>query len=145
MANERAVEILNRLLLAEYESLVPRLAEADPYVSLSSAEDRARIAGIGEDVKAHVRDLVQMILKLRGSPAPRRFATDSGGVHYVKLSSLMPAIMANLRELISTYESASGATGVPDADMLIGAILDNYRRHFAILEKMHANPALQTR
>jgi len=143
MANERAVEILNRLLAAEYESIVPRLAEADPYVSLASSEDDAEIRGIGSDVKAHQRDLVQMIVKLRGAPMPPRYSTASGGVHYVRLSHLMPSVITNIRQLISIYESAAGATGHPDANLLVGAILDNYRRHLATLEKIHANPALQ--
>ena len=139
MANERAVEILNRLLLAEYESVAPRLAQADPYVSLPSSEDRAVVANMLRDVASHERELTGMILSLRGSPVTRRFSTDSGGMHYVRLSHLMPSVLANMKQLISLYESALGATGSREADALVSRILDNYRRHFAGLERLHAN------
>jgi hypothetical protein len=145
MANERAVEILNRLLLAEYESVAPRLAQADPYVSLPSSEDRAVVANMLRDVTTHERDLTGMILSLRGAPVTRRFSTDSGAMHYVRLSTLMPSVLANMRQLISLYESAAGTTGSREADGMISRILDNYRRHYAALEKLHANLAATAR
>lgn len=141
MANEQAVNVLNRLLRAEYESLVPRLREADPFVSMESADDRRVIAGILRDVESHERDLSEMILRLRGAPASPRYSTDSGAIHYVTLAHLMPQILANLRQLIALYESSAGTTGDREADGLVSRILDNYRRGHAGLEKLHANLA----
>ncbi|MBK8267319.1 MAG: hypothetical protein IPK83_03060 [Planctomycetes bacterium] len=143
MANERAIEVLNRLLAAEFESVAPRLAQADPYVSLPSSDDQAVVANMLRDVTTHERELTQMILSLRGAPVTRRFATDSGGMHYVRLSHLMPSVLANIKQLISLYESSAGTTGSREADGLISRILDNYRRHFAGLEELHANLAAE--
>ena len=134
--------MLNRVLAAEYESLLPRLKESDPWVSLNSADDGAELIATVRDAESNVRELNEMILDLRGAPVSRRAATASSSVHYVNLSYLMPAILADLRRLISIYESAAGTTGHRQADALLSRILENYRRHLAALDKIHPNQAL---
>ncbi len=144
MSNEQAVVVLNRLLAAEFESVVPRLAQAGPYVSLSTTNDRAEIDAILRDIQTHKRELTELILKLRGSPAPRRYATDTGGMHYVKLSHLMYEVIAGLRELIALYESSAGTTNNSEADALISRILDRYRKHLSTLDRIHGAPVSKT-
>lgn len=140
MSEQYDVDVLNRLLAAEYESLVPRLAQSDPFVSMPTAGDRAMLERMAKNARAHERDLIELILRLRGAPVPRRFATRSGGVHYVGLSHLIPALIEDLRRLVATYESA-GMTGAAEADTLIGRIGAEHRRHLSTLESMHGNLA----
>lgn len=140
MPDQSSIDILNRLLAAEYESLVPRLAQADPFVSMPAAGDRAMLVRMAADSRAHERGLIELIIRLRGAPVPRRFAMQSGGVHYVGLSHLIPALIEDLRRLVAAYESV-GTSGVAEADALIGRFLDEHRRHLSILETMHGNLA----
>jgi len=143
MSHQNAVDALNDLLAAEYESLIPRLAQADPYVSWPAADDRALIEQMLADVEAHKRDLTQLILKLRGSPVPPRYSTETGGLHYVQLSYLMPAVIQSVREMIAAYESA-GPTGSAEADALNARHLADYRRYLTHLEKLHGGTEMVT-
>ncbi len=135
---ERALDTLNRLLEAEHGNLIQRLAEAGPFVNWGAAEDKALIQRMIAAVRRHQGELADMILKLRGSPPPLTYPTDLGGVNFLKLSFLIPRVIAGVRELVRTYES-SGTTGHPDADALIARILDDHRGHLAALERRHAN------
>lgn len=140
---DHAVDTLNRLLDAESSSLVHRLGESNPFVTWPAAADRAIVERIVADVRRHQQELVDMIISLRGAPVPPRYATAMGGVHYLKLSFLMPQVIASERQLVQAYESA-GSTGRPQADALIARILTDHKRHLAELEKLHANLAQPT-
>ncbi len=137
---DNAVDILNELLEAECGNLIHRLGESNPYVSRSAAVDHAVVERMRADVERHRRELIDMILSLRGSPAPPSYPTALGGVHYLKLTFLMPQVIASVRGLVRTYESV-GSTGRPQADALIGRILADHKRHLAELEKLHSNIA----
>lgn len=140
MSNQSAVDTLNALLGAEFASLIPRLGEASPFVTWPAAEDQALLRRMITDAQTHQRDLTQLILKLRGSPNPPRFSSEAGGVHYVKLSYLMPEVIEGVRRLIAAYESA-GSTGSAEADSLIARQLADYQRHLAALERLHTGGA----
>jgi hypothetical protein len=134
MADERAIEILNRLLDAEQASFIQRLGEACPFVS---AAEVATWAVVGELAAASARrqgELTQVILELRGSPVPPRRSADTTSIHYVKLSFLMPKIIAALRDLIGEYASA-GRTGYAEADAVIAGGVAEYKRYLAEISK----------
>ena len=135
---ERAVQSLNRLLAAEYGNLIQRLAEADPFVSGQSAADHAEVQRMLEDIKRHQRELAQMIIRLRGAPVAPSYPTSLGGVHYLKLSYLMPQVIAGVRDLVRLYEQA-GTTGDDEADALVARILGDHQRHLATLQRLHSN------
>lgn len=135
---ERAIDTLNRLLAAEYGNLARRLSEADPYVTWPAAEDRAAIQRILADVDRHVAGLARRIIDLRGAPVPPTYPTASGGVHYLKLSFLMPQVIADVKDLVRLYES-TGTTGDREADALLVRNLEDHRRHLAELQRLHAN------
>lgn len=137
-SNATVVETLNRLLRAEYESPIPRLAEAAPFVNWPAAADRARIEPMLKDARSHEQALTELILKLRGAPAPPRYETRTGGMHYVDLVHLMPGIIDGLRRLIRAYESV-GITGNAEADALIANNLSTYQHHLANLVRTHTN------
>lgn len=138
-----AVDTLNDLLGAEFASLIPRLGEAAPFVTWPAAEDQALLCRMLADSQTHQRELTQLILKLRGSPNPPRYDVDTGGLHYVKLSHLVPEVIESLRRLIATYESA-GATGSADADTLIARHFKTYQQHLVRLEELHTGGAATT-
>lgn len=134
----QAVNVLDDLLAAERASLLQRLGESGPFVSWSATEDHALVRQMLADEHEHVRDLVEGILKLRGSPSPAVVPTDTGGVHYLQLAFLMPQVIADKRRLVKKYESAPP----PDdrlAEALVSRILQTHRRHLAELEKLHVN------
>ena len=138
-----AVDTLNDLLAAEFVSLIPRLGEASPFVTWPAAEDQALLRRMLADSQSHQRELTQLILALRGSPNPPRYDVDTGGLHYVKLSHLVPEVIESLRRLITTYESA-GSTGSAEADTLVARNLKTYQQHLAHLEKLHTPAAATT-
>ena len=138
--NKTAVDKLNRLLAAEYASLVHRLAEADPYVAWTSADDRALVERMAADEKAHIQALSDLIFDLRGAPVPPSYPTEVSGIHYLQLDYLMPQIIAGKRRLVAAYEAA-GATGDARADGLVRRHLADHQRHLSELLKLHSNLA----
>ncbi|MEK6643648.1 MAG: hypothetical protein AABZ08_07035 [Planctomycetota bacterium] len=140
MANESTITKLNSLLKAEYGCLVHRLGECTPFVTWPAADDRAVVQQMLADAKSHQHDLINLILKLRGSPVPPAYPTYVGGVHYLNLSYLMPQVIAGLRGLVRLYEQG-GPTGHTESDALASRILSDHKRHLAELERMHSNLA----
>jgi hypothetical protein len=92
------------------------------------------------DSEAHRRGLAELILKLRGAPVSPRRGIESSGIHYVKLTHLVPHILAGLRELVAAYDTA-GNFANPDALTLIARNRENYRSALAELEERHAHLA----
>jgi len=137
---KNAVDTLNDLLEEECRSLIPRLGEAAPFVTLQAADDQALIRRMLADAQTHQRELTQLILSLRGAPNPPRYDAETGGLHYVKLSYLIPEVIDSVRRLIAAYESA-GPTGSTEADALIARHLKAYQQHLAHLEKLHTGGA----
>jgi hypothetical protein len=140
MANEQSITKLNTLLAAEYGCLVHRLGECTPFVTWPAAEDRTVVQQMLADAKRHQHDLINLILKLRGSPVPPAYPTYVGGVHYLNLSYLVPQVIAGLRGLVQLYERIS-PTGHPESDALASRILSDHKRHLAELERLHSNLA----
>ena len=138
MASERVVDTLNNLLAAEYASILPRLRQSDPFVSLSAAADRTEAQGLMQDNQRHEGELSNLIMDLRGAPVPPAYDIDTTGYHYVTLEYLVPQIIQSVQSLIASYTSA-GSTGHAKADALISRNLDDYQRRLKSLEKMHSN------
>ena len=86
----------------------------------------------------HERALVDLVMDLRGAPAPVAYDIDTTSYHYVTLEYLMPQIIQSVRTLIATY-NAAGTTGLRRADALISQHVIDYNARLKALEKMHAN------
>jgi bacterioferritin (cytochrome b1) len=137
MSNEAAINTLNRLLDAEHASFAQRLGEASPFVDDSQTAAGALVDRMVAATQDHQHQLSETILALRGAPALRRRMGDSGSMHYLELSFLLPKAIAAQRDLIRVYESA-GRTGDSTADELIGRILATHQAHLAELEALRA-------
>ena len=92
---------------------------------------------IRNEVRHLRRELVELILQLRGSPVTPRRSTTSSDMHYVELSHLLPRLVANVGGLVETYEAA-GVCGNAEADALLARILADHRCHLAELEELQA-------
>ncbi|HPF38490.1 MAG TPA: hypothetical protein P5081_14380 [Phycisphaerae bacterium] len=138
MAAHSVIDTLNTLLAAEYASILPRLRQTDPFVTLDAAEDRETAYGLVQDSERHERALVDLVMDLRGAPAPVAYDIDTTSYHYVTLEYLMPQIIQSVRTLIATY-NAAGTTGLRRADALISQHVIDYDARLKALEKMHAN------
>ncbi|MCB9852040.1 MAG: hypothetical protein H6819_03005 [Phycisphaerales bacterium] len=138
MSSQRVVETLNQLLAAEYASILPRLRQSDPFVSLAAAEDRDTAYGLVQDSERHEKALTDLIMSLRGAPVPVSYDIDTTSYHYVTLEYLMPQIIQGVQSLIAAYSSA-GSTNQREADALIARHLGDYQSRLASLEKMHSN------
>ena len=128
-----AVAILNRLLHAEHCGVVNRLRDAGSFTSRATAKERQIIDRMLADEVEHERGLSEAILSLRGTPDPGPAPIESGELHFLTLSLLLPRILASKAELIRIYESA-GSTGVPRVDAMIKGFLENHRRHLQDLQ-----------
>lgn len=142
MANEHAIDTLNALLAAEYASILPRLRQSDPFVSLSATDDRVTAYGLVNDSQRHEQALADLIMDLRGAPVPPSYDIDTTSYHYVTLEYLVPQIIQSVQQLIAAY-TAAGTTHNRPADALISRHLSDYQSRLASLEKMHANLVTQ--
>jgi hypothetical protein len=140
MADERAIEILNKLLDAEHVSFMQRLSEACPFVNVAEAAQWAKVTGMLTAAAARQRELTELIIKLRGSPVPPRRFAETTSIHYVNLSFLMPKIAAAVRDLVQAYASA-GRTGTAEADAFIARGLAEQKRHLADVDLPGSQPA----
>ncbi len=140
MSDPQPVDQLNALLAAEYAGLLPRLREADPYISWPAAADRLLIEKLLADVAAHEHELIVLIYKLRGAPISRRYDAKTASLHYLRFDYLMPEILQSLRELIRAYESV-GPTGHAEADALVARHLEGCKRHLQALGPKHGRQA----
>jgi len=139
---ESVIRVLNRLLLAEYASLIPRLGEATYFVSWASADEAQLLSQMVAEECEHVAWLTEAILDLRGAPAPRRFDTATANIHYCELHSLIPRILADRQRLIDVYQSAIPALGgLGKATQVAGRILARHREHLNKLQTMFSDPA----
>jgi hypothetical protein len=137
MSDQRDIDSLNRLLRAESGSLIHRLAEASPHVSWPAAGDHLIVQEMRSEILDHQQSLATMILDLRGAPSPPGYPIQTGSVHYLELSFLMPLVIDNMRRLISLYETAGVRSH--DAAALVNRILGDHRRHLSQLERIHSN------
>jgi len=137
MDHQSDIDTLNALLAAEYSGLVHRLAEAGAHVTWPAAGDHQIVQQMLRETQAHHAALAESILRLRGSPRPPTYPTSVGGVHYLKLSFLMPQVIANVRNLVRLYEAARIIDKA--AALIVRRHLDEHRRHLGELERIHAN------
>lgn len=143
MSDEQTIDVLNHLLEAECGSLIPRLGEAAPFVAWPAAQQRPLVQRMVADHEAHERDLCEMIIRLRGAPVTPRRSMATGGMHYIDLIHLLPDIVAGIRKLVETYESAAGGDNA-EANGLIARILEDHKRHLADWEKLASDMARPT-
>jgi hypothetical protein len=139
MEHSSDIATLNALLAAEYGSLVHRLAEASAHVTWPAAGDHQIVVQMLRETQAHQAALAGAIIALRGSPRPPTYATSVGGLHYLKLSYLMPQVIAGVRGLVRLHESARLADA--QAAEVVRRNLEDHRRHMAELERLHTNLA----
>jgi hypothetical protein len=123
--------------MAEHGSLIQRLAEAEAHVSWPAAGDHLIVEQMLKETKDHQQSLANMILDLRGAIRPPYYPTELGEVHYLELSFLMPRVIANVRKLVTLYESAGVRNS--DAAVLVNRILGDHRRHLEQLDRIHSN------
>ena len=140
MAQRNAIDVLNGLLAAECGSILGRLAQADPYVSLATAPLVRTIDRLGRAVVTHEQNLVELIYLLGGVPISPPLDARGTSFHYLDLKRLMPAVLADLERLVAAYEAARG-TGQPAAEALIARHLDAYRNGLSELSRIDAAAA----
>ncbi|MFH1419138.1 MAG: hypothetical protein ABII12_12745 [Planctomycetota bacterium] len=139
MADEKAIEILNRLLDAEYTSLAQRIGEVYPFVEGSKVAVKTVVERMVAAETDNQLQLAKMIVRLRGAPVTPRRTTATTGMHYLDLSFLIPKMVAAQKKLIRLYET-TGATGNADADALIGRIQAGHQSRLAELESLVQTP-----
>ena len=143
MDNPAVAAVLNQLLDAEQQSVVLRVAESTPFVSLAEVAAGNLVRGMARSSRTHREQLTEMILNLGGQPVPRRADLLSGNLHYLDLFSVLPRLLEAQESLVSQYRQRSPrlASDRQAAD-LAGKIL---ARHEADLQKLRdAIPARPT-
>lgn len=133
---QAAVRALNRLLQAEYASVLRRLGESTPFISWASADESQALADMIQQESEHIERLISAILDLRGVPAPRRVDTSSAEIHYCELHSLIPRILADKQHLIGCYEQALADLKGSPAASVAGRILTRHRQHLEALQSL---------
>ena len=131
------VSILNQLLAAEARTLVPRLAEAGPFVSWASADEQALVRRLVADEREHQAALVDCILSADGVPAPVTANPDTARLHFLDLHALLPRILADKQRLVGLYRAAEAQLDPgSDAHRLAQQLAAAQRDHLARLQQL---------
>lgn len=124
MDNPQAAAALNQLLDAEQQSLVRRVSEATPYLSLSELAAGNLVHSMADTCRHNCEQLSELILDLGGQPVPRRVDLATGNLHYLRLAAMLPQLVEAHEKLISSYrEVAPRLAAEPAASALANQIL----------------------
>jgi|CXWL01.1.fsa_nt_gi bacterioferritin (cytochrome b1) len=136
MDNPAIAAVLNQLLDAEQQSLVLRIAESMPYVSLAEVAAGNLVRAMAQTSRTHREQLTEMILDFGGQPVPRRADLLSGNLHYLDLFAMLPLLLEAQESLVAQYKQRSPRLASDrKAAELAGKIL---ARHEADLQKLRA-------
>lgn len=145
MDNPAVASVLNQLLDAEQQSLVLRVAESTPFVSLAEVPAWTQIRNMAKSSQKHRAALSELILDFGGQPAPRRGDLATGNLHYLDLFSVLPRVVEAQESLDALYRRLTPQlASEPRAARLANAIL---ARHESDLQKLRqlvpATPVVQ--
>ena len=136
MDNPAAASALNRLLDAEQQSLVLRVAESTPFVSLEEVEVANVVRAMAGASKDHRAALTELILDLGGQPVPRRADLGTGNLHYLDLQAVLPQLLHAQETLVDSHKQiAPKLAGEPRAARLAAKILS---RHESDLQRLRS-------
>ncbi len=136
MDNPVVAAVLNQLLDAEQQSIVLRVAESTPFISLAEVAAGNVVRAMAQTIRNNRETLTEMILDLGGQPVPRRADLLSGNLHYLDLFALLPQLLESQESLVAQYKQRSPRLASDRrAAELAGKIL---ARHEADLQKLHA-------
>ncbi len=103
MDNPSVAAVLNQLLDEEQQSLVLRVAESTPFVSLAEVAAGNLIRKMARTSRTHRAQLSELILDLGGQPVPRRADLNTGNLHYLDLFSMFPRLLEAQESLDNLY------------------------------------------
>jgi bacterioferritin (cytochrome b1) len=134
MDNPAVAAVLNQLLDAEQQSLVLRVAESTPFISLAEVAAGNLVRAMAQASRTHREQLTEMILDLGGQPVPGRADLPSGNLHYLDLFSVLPRLLEAQESLVAQYKQRSPRLASDrQAAELAGKILT---RHETDLQKL---------
>lgn len=137
--DQSVVQIIDSLLAVEGTSLLERLTASANYVDVAEADDASRVMAMIDDEKQHARMLVGLLEELDAAPGPRRVDARWADLHYNRIETIFPRLIADKKRLVAEYERASAAlASVPRAAQVAGVILARHREHLAKLERLAA-------
>ena len=138
MSDDRAVvEVLNELLQAESAGLGQRLGESQPFAHLASVERLAAVQSCAAESREHVAWLSELIVSLRGVPAPHSPDAYTTDLHYLQVDALLPRVIADCEKLIAAYNAAAARLAdSPPATDLLTRIRTRHEKQLKILKDL---------
>jgi hypothetical protein len=135
MADPNIIRSVDHLLAVESTSLLERLAESASYVATAGADDATAIAEMIEDAKQNTRSLVELLDVLDAAPGPRRVDTSSADIHFARIETVIPRLIADKQWLIREYEAvAIKVASEPRASEVVASGLNRHRAHLKRLQ-----------
>ena len=93
MDNPAVAAVLNQLLDAEQQSLVLRVAESTPFISLAEVAAGNVMKEMARTARSNREALTEMILDLGGQPVPRRADLFTSNLHFLDLYAILPHLL----------------------------------------------------
>jgi hypothetical protein len=134
---EHTLDWLDQLYAAERKSLLPRLAEMGVFVEGAAAHEMEEVRRMVAEQARHAEWLADAAERSGGGLAPACADMGTAGLHYCDLRVLLPAVIANLEQLIAKYGQAMDERTrltSPAAE----AIARIYNRHTVHLEQLQS-------
>ena len=135
MDTPRTIAILNELLAAEQDALLPHLLRSALVVSPTSAAELDTLRRIERETQEHSAWLAELILERDGAPALRPADTRVAGMHYRDLHHALPLLLNDCTARIDLYQRAAEQLGSDrDALALVDRIRTRHEQHRQTLQ-----------
>jgi len=131
------LQTLARMLARQASSLLQYLRGAWPWTPAGEQPILERLGAIQTEESAALRDLVNFLLKNRGTPTGPVFPEEFTTLHFVGLDHLLPRLVAFQRWLVQGAEADLANLTDPAARTVGEKLVAMNRRHLAELEQLH--------
>jgi len=136
-ARANLVNTIDKLLAAETGSLMHRLREVEAYVPAGAAEAALAVAELVAEDARHAQKLVELLDQLDATPGPRCVEIASGDLHFNRIHTLIPRLIADQKRLVAVYTWAQAeVSGDARAADAVSQLLASHRTHLKKLEEL---------
>lgn len=126
---EKAIDLLNDVLLRKLNSMATYVLEASPHVEESERPLMEEIEAIAETERRHAEEAARRILELEGVPQGGCFDPSVADCNYLSLGYVAQQLLARLEQNIALFEQYRDRCDVLEAKDFFAMVLEEDLAH----------------